>query len=118
MYTSKNNLMYPVEHLVFQLENQDNLNRFIQLDHEIWTMFLKEYPAFVSKQIWVNDTNPGEVHSIISWKTMEGWKSIPVEKLKEIDQKFTNEFNEPFKLVRRIHKENNHGIYEYCSFVK
>lgn len=118
MYNSKKGLMYPLEYLIFQVEDPSEVDRFIKLDHEIWTMFLKEFPDFVSKQVWINDSNPGEVHSIISWKTMEGWKSIPVEELKKVDKEFEQAFANNFKIVRRIHKECNHGMYEYCHSVK
>lgn len=110
--------MYPVEHLVFMLEDPESVDEFINLDHEIWTMFLAEYPDFVSKQMWVNDNNPGEVHSIISWKTLEGWKAIPVEKLKFKDKEFHDNYTKGFKIIQRIHVEHNHGIHEYSTYVK
>ncbi len=116
MYETEMNLDYPVEYLVFQLENVETIQSFVQLDHEIWTMFLKEYPDFVSKEVWVNDTTPGEVHSIIVWKTLDGWKSIPIEKLKQITAYFDKQYPYPYKIVRRLHKENEHGLCEYCHY--
>lgn len=114
MYETKMNLDYPVEYLVFELDHPETREQFIELDHEIWTMFLKEYPEFISKEIWINDNNPKEVHSIIIWKNMEGWKSIPIEKLKQVDVYFAKQYPFSFKIVRRLHKEMNHGLHQYC----
>ena len=106
------NKKYPVEHLIFNVANTSRLNDFIDLDEKIWTYELSKFKGFISKEVWINDNNPGEVHTILIWETMDEWKSIPLEKLKEIDDKFIEAYNGEFKIVRRIHKENNHGIYK------
>ena len=112
------NVNYPIEHLVFQLDDSSKVNEFIRLDEAIWTHELSQYDGFLSKEVWVNADVPGEVHTLLIWKTMEDWKSIPLDKLKEIDQRFIATFGSPFRIVRRIHKENNHGLYKVRMTVK
>ena len=97
---------YAVEYLVFEVK-PELVDQFLELDHEYWTLFLKDQPGFISKEVWVNKSKPGEVSMITYWNTMEEWKSIPVEKLIEINTELTETFGkENFKLVGEIHKEN------------
>lgn len=114
----ENNLDYPVEYLVFQLEDPNTIEEFINCDFEVWTSFLKDCKGFVSKQIWVNDTTPGEIHAIISWKTVEDWKSIELDQLKEIDKKFQEKYIHGFNISRRVHKEYSNGLFEVCNYTK
>lgn len=118
LQTILENVNYPIEHLVFQLDDPTKIEEFICLDEAIWTEELAHYAGFLSKEVWVNANVPGEVHTLLIWKTMEDWKSIPLDKLKEIDQRFIATFGSPFRIVRRIHKENNHGLYKVRMTVK
>lgn len=113
MFETIKDLHYPVEYLVFQLEDSSMIENFVELDHEIWTMFLKDFPSFYSKEIWINENNPGEIHSVIVWKDLKGWKSIPLDLLKETDKKFTSLFKSGFKITRRIHTECEGGLHMY-----
>ena len=110
--TTLKDVAYPIEHLVFKIDDPAMVNTFIQLDELIWTTALAKYPGFISKEVWINREVPGDVHTILIWETMEAWKSIPIEALKVIDRQFTETFSHPFAIVRRIHKETNHGLYK------
>lgn len=103
-----------VEYLVFEVK-PELVDRFIELDHELWTLYLKDMPGFISKEIWVNKSNPGEVSSILYWNTKEEWKSIPIEDLIKRDKMFTEAFGENnFKMIKEIHKENDiYKVREY-----
>lgn len=91
---------YTVEYLVFEVK-PELIDRFIDMDHEYWTLFLKEQPGFISKELWVNKSKPGEVIAVICWKSMEAWKSIPPEKLSETDKRFTELFGqENFRMIK------------------
>jgi len=105
------NVSYPIEHLVFQLSDVNSIQEFIALDLEIWTNRLSVYDGFVSKEVWINTNNPGEVHNVIIWEKMEKWKSIPLEDLKKIADDFDKAYGKKYVTTRRIHKENNHGIH-------
>lgn len=112
-YSNKN---FPVEYLIFQIENKENIDRFIKLDHEIWTSFLSSFPGFISKEVWVNYDTPGEIHTILIWESMDFWKNIPLDKLKLKDKEFCEKFSYNFKMTRRIHKELNHGLHKVRHF--
>jgi uncharacterized protein (TIGR03792 family) len=108
-YKNKKN---PVEYLVFKVEDENNIEKFIELDHEIWTKYLASYDGFISKEVLVNDENPGEIHTILIWREMDAWKSIPLAELKETTKKFDDAFGEKYEITRRIHSEYNHGLYK------
>ena len=57
---------------------------FIQRDEEVWTAGLRSFPGFLGKETWV-DPERNEVIFMIRWETREHWKSIPQNKLDEID---------------------------------
>lgn len=110
------NKKFPVEYLIFQIENPNSVDKFIELDHKIWTSYLSSFQGFISKDVWVNFNNPGEIHTILIWETMDDWKSIPLDGLKEKDKEFIKAFGEPFEMTRRIHKELNHGLHKVRHF--
>lgn len=109
---------YPVEYLIFKIEDMDSLQEFLKLQDLVWTKYLSSFEDFVSEEIWINKENPGEIHKIVVWKTMEGWKNISPIELKEKDKEFMELYNKPFQITRRIHKEYNHGLYRVKRFSK
>lgn len=62
--------------------------RYVQLDHEIWTAGLSQYPGFISKEVWISPDNLNEVVLIIRWETYEQWQAIPAEALAQIETAF------------------------------
>ncbi|MGI5958959.1 MAG: TIGR03792 family protein [Massiliimalia sp.] len=76
-----------VEELVFRVK-PECLEEFIQADHEIWTLYLAKCPGFMSKEVWVSDTVPGEVTSIIYWSDYELWQQVSVEEMAEVQKQF------------------------------
>ena len=77
-----------VEILRFNMESA-LVERFIELDHDIWTVELAKVDGFISKDIWVNKEKPGEVTTIIYWNSLDQWKAIDHDLLVEVDRKFT-----------------------------
>lgn len=106
------NTKYPVEYLVFKIDNPENIDKFIELDHKIWTAYLSTQKGFVSKEVWINSSNPGEVQTILIWENLECWKAIPKNELIEKDKEFTKAFGDKFEIARRIHLETNHGLFK------
>jgi len=78
-----------VEQLVFQIEAQD-METWLELDHEIWTKALATQKGFAGKEIWIDPQIPGEITYVIYWDSLEDWKSIDPLWLEEIENKFTN----------------------------
>lgn len=97
---------YAVEYLVFEVK-PELVDRFVEVDHQYWTLFLKEQPGFISKEVWVNKSKPGEVSLIVYWNSLAEWKAIPAEKLMETEQKFTAAFGAGnSKIVKEVHHDN------------
>lgn len=110
----RKNVKYPVEYLIFQVHDStpEIMEKYVQLDHDIWTKYLASKPGFVSKEVFINEDTPGEVHQIIIWETLESWKSIPLDELKEVVREFDNSLGTTYDTVRRVHKETNHKLYK------
>lgn len=89
-YAGKGNA---VEHLVFIT---DDIEKFIAIDHEIWTLKLAQYEGFISKDIFINETNPNEIQTILYWETLEQWKSIPHDELKHYEELFQKKMDGVF----------------------
>jgi len=106
------NKHYPVEYLIFQVADSTKIESFIELDDQIWTSFLSKQPGFISKEVWINENQPGEIHTILIWENMDGWKSIELSELKRIDQVFKQAFGSEFMITRRVHSEYHHGLYK------
>ena len=103
-----------VEYLVFDVD-PERVEQFIALDHEIWTRHLESYPGFISKQVWRNAYKPGEVTLLIFWNSLEEWRSVPEEELKETAHKFDSAFGvENYRLTGEYHQDNQwHKVLEY-----
>ena len=95
-----------VEYLVFRVE-PDRVDEFIQLENEVWTQGLSQQEGFLSKDIWVNESKPGEVSVIIYWKNFESWKGIPKEVTNRLTQQFDERFGaDDYQLIREVHGSN------------
>lgn len=62
--------------------------KYLQLDREIWTNAIAQFPGFINKEVWLNLNKPTEVILIIRWRSRQEWKSISVQLLKEIELQF------------------------------
>ena len=111
----------PVEVLVFQVD-PDHLDEFLHLDHDVWTLgeaFAD--PAapipFLSKEVWLDDSRPGEVTLVFVWESMEAWRSVDTEVLqRSLQDRFDREFEHPARLVRAVHEEHQRGIHRWSRF--
>jgi len=95
-----------VEQLLFEV-NPQRVEEFIRLDHELWTGTLEQYPGFAGKEVWVSDTVPGQVLSVIFWEDFDAWKEIDPQVLMDTDAAFGKRFGSgDFRLVGEFHNEN------------
>lgn len=103
-----------VEHLVFMVK-PELLKKWLDLDHEIWTLGLEKWPGFAGKETWINSAVDGEIHSIVYWSDMDLWKSIDVNWLIETDNRFSNNFLPGEQaMIREEHKQNQcYKVNEY-----
>ncbi|MGL4237285.1 TIGR03792 family protein [Tabrizicola sp.] len=64
------------------------LDRFLALDHDIWTTALSQQPGFISKEVWREAACPDRIHLIIRWQSRAAWKAVPKALLAETDRRF------------------------------
>ncbi len=74
-----------VEELIMRIR-PDLLDRWMELDHEIWTKGLAEWPGFAGKELWLSGNVPGEVTIIVYWTDLDLWKAIDAEWLERMDR--------------------------------
>jgi len=93
---------FAVELLTFSLDPR-HVEAFIAADHDIWTLGLATSVdgtcPVVAKEIWLDDANPGTVHIVITWTSRTAWKSIPQQRLTELENLFTEAFPHPHRLT-------------------
>ncbi len=107
---------YPVEYLIFKCRNNEEARRYLQVNEQVWTKALSQYPGFVSSTGYINEDNPGEVHIVIIWKTKEEWFSVPTEDLMKIGKEFDSKFGLPYENGKRLHNDNNFGWHKVRHF--
>lgn len=95
--------MTVIEFLTFDVPDSER-SEWLQVEEQHWSRFLERQDGFVNKQIWENSDNPGKVHAVIWWESMEQWKAIPKDELASIVNEMGEYEREPvlttFNLVR------------------
>ena len=77
--------------------------KYLQLDREIWTKVIAQFPGFINKEVWRNPHAPTEIILIIRWRTRQEWKAISVELLEEVERQFVLKMgNIPHKIVESM----------------
>lgn len=76
-----------IELLIVEVAIEDR-EKYLQIDREIWTKAIAQFPGFISKEVWLNPDRPTEVNLIIRWRSREEWKSISTQLLEEIECQF------------------------------
>lgn len=84
-----------IEWLKFKV-SAESRDRFIQLDHEIWTPTLEQFSGFLGKEVWISPNCSQEITLVIRWETHQQWKRVPEEILEQTEQKFAQEMNNHF----------------------
>ncbi|MBD0335465.1 MAG: TIGR03792 family protein [Cyanobacteria bacterium Co-bin13] len=87
-----------IEWLKFRMA-PENRERYVELDSEIWTAALSQYPGFVSKEVWIDPHEAGELILVIRWATREQWKAIPEADLARVTERFDAAFGLPYEMV-------------------
>ena len=111
----------PVEVLVFRVA-PEHVSEFLSVDHQVWTLGEAlldgfERIPFVSKEVWLDDSQPGEITLIFVWESMEAWMRIGAEDVQRILQaRFDAAFAYPVDLVRALHEDSNFGIHRFSRF--
>ena len=111
----------PVEVLIFQMDPAV-VDEFIRVDHEVWTLGEALMPRlsripFLSKEVWLDDSKPGEVTLVFVWDTQEEWDAVGETTFQqELQHLFDSRFPHPIQLVRALHEESRMGIHRVTRF--
>jgi len=88
-----------IEWLKFEIAS-DLIDLYIEVDEEVWTATLKQYPGFLSKQIWLDPNHPNQIILIIHWASREAWQGVPANVLEDTEEKFVRQLgNSDHKLI-------------------
>ena len=111
----------PVEVLVFRMD-PTVVDEFIRVDHEVWTLGealmegLTDIP-FLSKEVWLDSSKPGEVTIVFVWDTQDAWNIVGnTEFQKKLQAEFDSRFPHPIELIAAPHEESNFGIHRVTRF--
>lgn len=111
----------PVEVLVFRMDPAV-VDEFIRVDHEVWTLGeahmegLTDIP-FLSKEVWLDNSKPGEVTIVFVWDTQDAWDIVgSTEFQKKLQSEFDSRFPHPIELIAAPHEDSNFGIHRVTRF--
>ncbi len=111
----------PVEILVFKMD-PSVVDEFIRVDHDVWTLGEAFMPGltripFLSKEVWLDDANPGEVTLVFVWDTQGDWDTVGAVGFQQsLQQQFDERFPHPVELVRAPHEDSRFGIHRVSRF--
>ena len=111
----------PVEVLVFRMDPAV-VDEFIRVDHEVWTLRearmegLTDIP-FLSKEVWLDRSKPGEVTIVFVWDTREAWDIVGnTEFQRKLQAEFDSRFPHPVELIAAPHEDSHFGIHRVTRF--
>jgi uncharacterized protein (TIGR03792 family) len=99
----------PVEVLVFGMDPA-RVDEFLRVDHEVWTLGealldgLDRIP-FLAKEVWLDDSRPGEVTLVFVWESMEQWDAVGRP---DIQRRLQAEFDARLRLARGARRTAAH----------
>ncbi|MDC7235848.1 MAG: TIGR03792 family protein [Spirochaetales bacterium] len=105
-----------VEQLIISIDPPDQVDRWIELDHEIWSKGLAKWPGYIRKEVWSNPDKPGILTILIYWESLEQWKAVDLDWLMETDRLFDESFF-PAKaeIIGTPHEENQQYLIAHSS---
>lgn len=111
----------PVEVLVFSM-NPDVVEEFLRIDHEVWTLGEARcgepgQVPFLSKEVWLDDSKPGQVTLVFVWDSMAAWEMVGRPDIQaRLQADFDARFPHPVTLVAAPHEESRLGIHRVSRF--
>ena len=120
-FTYQNGERLPVEVLVFRMDPAF-VDEFLAVDHDVWTLGEALLPGFeripfISKEVWRDDSKPGEVTLVFVWESLDAWMKVgEVEIQQRLQAEFDSRFEHPVELIAAPHEDSNHGIHRWSRF--
>ena len=111
----------PVEVLVFRMD-PSVVDEFLAVDHEVWTLGEALLPGFdripfISKEVWLDDTQPGEVTLVFVWESLDAWMQVGSPEIQtRLQAEFDARFPHSVELIAAPHEDSNHGIHRWSRF--
>ena len=111
----------PIEVLVFRMD-PDHVEEFLAVDHEVWTLGEALLPGFdripfVSKEVCLDGTRPGEVTLVFVWESAEAWRRVADADIQtRLQAEFDRRFAHPVTLVQAPHGETDEGPIRWSRF--
>ena len=111
----------PIEVLVFRVDPA-HVDEFLEVDYEVWTLGEALLPGFDripfrSKEVWLDDSRPGEITLTFVWESLEEWKRIGDAEIQTaLQAEFDRRFPHTVELVSAPHEESDHGIHRVSRF--
>lgn len=111
----------PIEVLVFEVDPA-HLDEFLRVDHEVWTLgeaMLDGFDRipFLSKEVWLDDSKPGEVTLVFVWESLEAWMKVGTEEnMRRLQAEFDARCPHPVVLLHAPHEDTNFGIHRWSRF--
>ena len=111
----------PIEVLVFRMDPAV-VDEFIRVDHEVWTLGEAHmdglvYIPFLSKEVWLDSSKPGEVTVVFVWDTQAAWDIVgSTEFQKKLQAEFDSRFPHPIELIAAPHEDSHFGIHRVTRF--
>ncbi len=121
LYSYRSSERLPVEVLVFSVDPV-HLDEFLSVDHDVWTLGEAgldgfERVPFLSKEVWLDDSRPGEVTIVFVWESMEAWKRVADGEIQaRLQAEFDARFAHPVTLVRAVHEDSSYGLHRWSRF--
>ncbi|EQF23437.1 hypothetical protein QEW_3524 [Clostridioides difficile CD160] len=103
-----------VEELTFRI-NTNLIEKYLQLDYEIWIKGLELLEGFAGSEIWISKSNPGEITSIIYWTDYKYYKNIDKNWLYDRKRKMSELMGEGnLEFIKAEHEVNKrYKLREY-----
>jgi len=121
LYSYRSSERLPVEVLVFSVDPV-HLDEFLRVDHDVWTLGEAgldgfERVPFLSKEVWLDDSRPGEVTIVIVWESMDAWKRVADGEIQaRLQAVFDARFAHSVTLVRALHEDSSYGLHRWSRF--
>jgi len=110
----------PIEILVFRVDPA-HVEEFLAVDHEVWTLGEAEldehHIAFLSKEVWLDESRPGEITLVFVWESIEAWMRVGDGEVQAaLQARFDERFAHRVELVRAPHEDAGFGIHRWSRF--
>lgn len=74
-----------IEFLTFEVDPAER-DQWLAVEEQHWSRYLESCDGFAGKEMWVAGDDPGRVHAVIRWKSMQDWQAVPSADVEAVDE--------------------------------